>query len=147
GLSPSSLIPNPARERPSVQLPRPSTSVHVIQFQAQRALVSEHLRSLFGVSDIGVYDICRFHMGWIDEAGAPSDAGAGKMIRPLLCLAACSGFAEEERAVGAASALELLHAFSLVHDDIEDGDRARRHRPTVWALYGVPLAINAGDLL
>src|SRR5579875_1497065 len=147
GLSPSLLIPNPARERPSVQLSSQSTSVRVSQFHAQRALVSEHLRSLLGTSDVGVYDICRFHMGWIDEAGTPTNADAGKMIRPLLCLAACSGFGEDKRAVGVASAIELLHAFSLVHDDIEDGDRTRRDRPTVWALYGVPWAINAGDLL
>ena len=46
-----------------------------------------------------------------------------------------------------AAAVELGHNFSLVHDDIEDGDRERRHRPTLWALHGVPQAINTGDML
>src|SRR4029453_14127085 len=48
-------------------------------------------------------------------------------------------------AAPAGAAIELIHNFSLVHDDIEDGDEARRHRPTVWKLWGVPLAINVGD--
>jgi geranylgeranyl diphosphate synthase type I len=48
-------------------------------------------------------------------------------------------------ALPAAAAVEILHNFSLIHDDIEDGDRTRRHRPTLWTLWGVPQAINAGD--
>ncbi len=130
-----------------MQLQHQSTSLRADRYRAERDLVSERMRSLFASSDIGVYDMCRYHMGWIDESGAPTGEGAGKMIRPLLCLAACSGFGDATRAVGAAAALELLHSFSLVHDDIEDGDRERRHRPTVWARYGMPPAINAGDML
>ncbi len=52
-----------------------------------------------------------------------------------------------ERALPAAAALELLHNFSLIHDDIEDDSPTRRHRPTVWALWGRPQAINAGDAM
>ncbi|MCB0151800.1 MAG: polyprenyl synthetase family protein, partial [Caldilineaceae bacterium] len=51
------------------------------------------------------------------------------------------------QALPAAAAVEILHNFSLVHDDIEDGDETRRHRPTVWKLWGVPQAINAGDAM
>jgi geranylgeranyl diphosphate synthase type I len=130
-----------------VELQRQSTPVLLRQLQDQRDVISARLQSFFGAGDSGVYDICRYHMGWIDETGAPTGEGAGKMLRPLLCLAACAGYGEASRAVGVAAALELLHAFSLVHDDIEDGDRERRHRPTVWARFGVPLAINAGDML
>ena len=99
----------------------------------------------------GVYDLVSYHLGWTGADGAPNATPGGKMLRPLLCLAAARGYPDgaldDGSATDAAAALELLHAFSLVHDDIEDGDEMRRHRPTLWALRGVPLAINAGDCL
>ncbi|MEY3476166.1 MAG: hypothetical protein RLY65_566, partial [Pseudomonadota bacterium] len=70
----------------------------------------------------------------------------GKRLRPLIAILvseACGGSGEP--AVPVAVALELLHNFTLVHDDIEDGDATRHHRPTLWALWGEPQAINAGD--
>jgi len=88
----------------------------------------------------------RYHLGWADERLAPLDAPTGKRLRPLLCLLAaeaCGGKAET--ALPAAVALELLHNFTLIHDDIEDGDALRHHRPTLWKLWGEPQAINAGD--
>jgi geranylgeranyl diphosphate synthase type I len=66
----------------------------------------------------------------------------------MLCLLACDGcHGAWERALPAAAAVELLHNFTLIHDDIEDRDRTRRNRPTVWSLWGEPQAINAGDTL
>jgi geranylgeranyl diphosphate synthase type I len=105
------------------------------------------MRDALARYDGGVYELVAYHLGWRDEHGRPADSGAGKMLRPALCLAAASGYGDAADAADAAVALELLHAFSLVHDDIEDGDRERRHRPALWALRGVPLAINAGDCL
>src|SRR5256885_9832149 len=61
----------------------------------------------------------------------------------LLVYEALTG--DERRALPAAAAIELLHNFTLIHDDIEDQDPARHHRPTVWSVWGVPQAINAGD--
>jgi geranylgeranyl diphosphate synthase type I len=91
----------------------------------------------------GLYEMVRYHLG-LDGSGAP----AGKRIRPLLGLLAYASIAgDHARALPGAAAVELGHNFSLVHDDIEDGDRERRHRPTVWALHGVPQAINTGDIL
>jgi geranylgeranyl diphosphate synthase, type I len=91
----------------------------------------------------GVYEMVRYHVG-LDREGAPS----GKRIRPLLGLLAYASIAGDHlSALPGAAAVELGHNFSLVHDDIEDGDRERRHRPTLWALHGVPQAINAGDML
>jgi geranylgeranyl diphosphate synthase type I len=85
----------------------------------------------------------RYHLG-LDGSGAP----AGKRMRPLLGLLAYASIAGDyRRALPGAAAVELGHNFSLVHDDIEDGDRERRHRPTVWAVHGVPQAINTGDML
>src|SRR5437773_7332316 len=91
----------------------------------------------------GVYEMVRYHLG-LDGPGAVS----GKRIRPLLGLLAYASIAGDHRkALPGAAAVELGHNFSLVHDDIEDGDRERRHRPTLWAIWGVPMAINAGDAL
>jgi geranylgeranyl diphosphate synthase type I len=92
------------------------------------------------------YDMMQYHMGWVDEQFAPSNLPAGKRLRPILCLLACTETGgDAAQALPAAAALEILHNFSLVHDDIEDGDAMRRHRPTVWKLWGEPLAINVGD--
>jgi geranylgeranyl diphosphate synthase, type I len=91
----------------------------------------------------GVYEMVRYHLG-LDGHGASS----GKRMRPLLGLLAYASITGEYRAaLPGAAAVELGHNFSLVHDDIEDGDRERRHRPTLWALHGVPQAINSGDML
>lgn len=94
----------------------------------------------------GHYGMMRYHLGWLDEQLSPVEAPTGKRLRPLLCALAteaCGG--EARRAVPIAVALELLHNFTLIHDDIEDGDQIRHHRPTVWKLWGEAQAINAGD--
>jgi geranylgeranyl diphosphate synthase type I len=94
-------------------------------------------------STVGVYEMVRYHLG-LDGSGAP----AGKRMRPLLGLLAYASITGDyQRALPGAAAVELGHNFSLVHDDIEDGDRERRHRPTVWAVHGVAQAINTGDML
>jgi len=119
----------------------------VTWFDRYRALVADRLRDIFAPLRSPVYALCAYHLGWTDESGRALSGQAGKMLRPVLCLAACRGYGDPALAVHTGAALELLHAFSLAHDDIEDGDRERRHRPTLWALHGVPLALNAGDAL
>jgi len=90
-----------------------------------------------------VYEMIRYHLG-LDGVDGPR----GKRMRPLLGLLAYTSIAgEHTRALPGAAAVELGHNFSLVHDDIEDADRERHHRPTLWAVWGIPLAINAGDAL
>jgi geranylgeranyl diphosphate synthase, type I len=90
-----------------------------------------------------LYDMLAYHLG-ID---AP-DRTRGKRMRPLLGLLAYQSITGDyDSALPGAAAVELGHNFSLVHDDIEDGDTERHHRPTLWALWGVPLAINAGDAM
>lgn len=94
----------------------------------------------------GHYHIMQYHMGWRDTAMRPAEAPSGKRIRPMLCLMACAAAGGDPRhALPAAAGLELLHNFSLIHDDIEDNSTTRRHRPTAWALFGMPIACNAGD--
>jgi geranylgeranyl diphosphate synthase type I len=90
----------------------------------------------------------RYQLGWIEEQGRPLVVGGGKALRPSLLLLVCDGLGgDRSRALHLAAALELVHNFSLVHDDVQDGDRERRHHPTAWVLWGVPQAINLGDAL
>ncbi|MGA9532145.1 MAG: polyprenyl synthetase family protein [Anaerolineales bacterium] len=85
-----------------------------------------------------------FHFGWSDgDSGA-----AGKRIRPLLTTLTCSAAGGPWRAaLPAAAAVELVHNFSLIHDDIEDGSHTRRGRPTLWTRWSLPQALNTGDAL
>ncbi|MGZ8475251.1 MAG: polyprenyl synthetase family protein [Candidatus Limnocylindria bacterium] len=90
-----------------------------------------------------LYEMLAYHLG-LDSPTSPR----GKRMRPLLGLLAYQSLTGDYRpALPGAAAAELGHNFSLVHDDIEDADVERRHRPTLWAIWGVPLAINAGDAL
>lgn len=92
------------------------------------------------------HEMLTYHMGWTGEGAGPE--ATGKRIRPLLvllCTAACG--ADWQSARPAAAAVELVHNFSLVHDDIQDNSDRRRGRPTTWVKWGVPMAINVGDAL
>src|SRR6201988_3733058 len=92
--------------------------------------------------------VAAYHYGLADAQGNPVHVGRGKALRPALALlsARAAGVAPE-RGVSAAVAVELVHNFSLLHDDIMDGDTERRHRPTAWTVFGVGAAILAGDAL
>jgi geranylgeranyl diphosphate synthase type I len=95
-----------------------------------------------------LYGMLRYHLGWADEAFRPVQVYAGKRLRPCFLLLACEAQGGPWReAIPAAAAIELLHNFTLIHDDIEDRDEQRRGRPTLWTLWGVPQTINAGDAL
>ncbi len=112
-----------------------------IEAELHRAINSIHLPELGNF-----HHMLAYHLGWEGE-GAGQNA-TGKRIRPLLLLLTTSAAGGEwERALPAAAAVELVHNFSLIHDDIEDNSILRRGRPTVWQLWGVPLAINAGDAM
>jgi geranylgeranyl diphosphate synthase type I len=101
---------------------------------------------LDGNADATFVGMMRYQFGYVDEWLNPVPASPGKRFRPLLCLLACDFVGGRWReALTAAAAIELVHNFSLIHDDIEDRDPARRHRPTVWKVWGEPQAINVGD--
>ncbi|MGW0211572.1 polyprenyl synthetase family protein [Streptomyces sp. NPDC003233] len=89
-----------------------------------------------------------YHFGWITADGAPTSADAGKAVRPALALLSAEAVgAPPEVALPGAVAVELVHNFSLVHDDLMDGDEERRHRRTVWKLWGPSSAILTGDAM
>ena len=92
------------------------------------------------------YGMMRYHLGWTDAALQPIQANSGKRLRPLLCLLSCEAASGEPlQAIPAAAAVELIHNFSLVHDDIQDGSHFRRGRRAVWDLWGAAHGINVGD--
>ncbi|MGW7520499.1 polyprenyl synthetase family protein [Streptomyces sp. NPDC054796] len=89
-----------------------------------------------------------YHLGWLDADGRPAEGSAGKAVRPALCFAAAEAVGTDAQdAVPAAMAVQLVHEFSLLHDDIIDGDRTRRHRPAVWAAFGTSAGVLCGDAL
>lgn len=114
-------------------------------FQHYRNQIDIELSSILEGYQLPLYDMLRYHLGYLDVHGNPSSHSNGKALRSTLCLMTCEAVSGDfQRALPAAAALELVHNFSLIHDDIQDGDRERRHRPTVWAIHGQPQAINAG---
>ena len=97
-------------------------------------------------ADIGHASFMRYHLGWQDAAGQAIPAVGGKMLRPALCLVCCEAVGgDRQRAMPAAAALELVHNFTLIHDDIEDNSATRHGRDTLWRVAGIAQAINAGD--
>ncbi|MCL6735763.1 polyprenyl synthetase family protein [Streptomyces neyagawaensis] len=92
--------------------------------------------------------VAAYHFGWIDTRGNPAAGDGGKAVRPALAVmsAEVTGAAPEVGIPGAV-AVELVHNFSLLHDDLMDGDEQRRHRDTVWKAYDPAQAILVGDAL
>ena len=113
-----------------------------------RSLVAEYMRERTLPLSWLSGKMASYHMGWVDEAGRAQTVRTGKLVRPSLALWAstASGGAAED-ALPVAAAVEWFHNFTLVHDDIQDGDRKRHGRETVWSLWGASQAINAGDAL
>ncbi|HEY6406203.1 MAG TPA: polyprenyl synthetase family protein [Ktedonobacteraceae bacterium] len=109
-----------------------------------------------GATDLqAYYGQIQYHLGWVDASFSQVSSNPGKLLRPTLLLLAYEASGAQgldtttsdyvRRALPAAVAVELTHNFTLIHDDIEDGDAERRHRTTLWKLWGIPQAINTGD--
>ncbi len=118
-------------------------------FERYLPLIEAELRKTFAPFPFQLapfYGMMQYHLGWVDTSFAPTEGDAGKRLRPILCLLTCQASGgDAEQALPAAAAIELVHNFSLIHDDIEDKSHLRRGRPTVWKVWGAPQAINAGD--
>lgn len=112
-----------------------------------QTLVRPALQNAVRTLDPTLQEVVGYHLGWRDQHGRPTKHG-GKSVRPTLTLLAAQAVhAHTATAIPGAVAVELVHNFSLLHDDVMDGGTERRNRPTVWSLYGVPTAILAGDAL
>ncbi len=113
----------------------------------QQAIEEELKRQLTRLDEAHTqlyYEMMTYHMGWTGEGAGPK--ATGKRLRPLMLLlttAAVGG--DYQSALPGAAAIELIHNFSLLHDDIQDNSPTRRGRATAWTIWGVPQAINTGD--
>lgn len=131
--------------------------------ELRRAFLTRHTPLADGADQetlARIYGQIQYHLGWVDQQLRPADGHPGKLLRPCLLLlsyelAWAQGINSTNHtseislrpALPAAAAIELAHNFTLLHDDIQDGDVERRHRPTVWSLWGIPQAIMVGDAL
>lgn len=138
---------------PSLNTPENQAEALPGLFLRYRAQIAAALREELQPHDSSgdapaVYDMLRYYMGWADTDGNPIVATEGKFLRPTLCLFACQVTGGSiEQAMPAAVALELIHNFSLIHDDIQDQDETRHHRKTLWPLWGIPKSLVAGNVL
>lgn len=128
-----------------------------LQSTIQRALASSALQEANNLAPF--YGQMQYHLGWVDTNFLPVSSNPGKLMRPTLLLLAFEATGEHNhdaeseqhdsrhlsRALPAAASIELTHNFTLIHDDIEDSDSERRHRQTLWNVWGIPQAINTGD--
>ncbi|MGA5901049.1 family 2 encapsulin nanocompartment cargo protein polyprenyl transferase [Streptomyces venetus] len=122
----------------------------VMLLDRARTEVDPVLRAALGSLPGPMRRIAHYHFGWEHADGSPAEGGAGKAIRPALVLAAAAALGGSEAragAVRAAAAVELVHNFTLLHDDVMDRDATCRHRPTAWTVFGDAGAILAGDTL
>lgn len=118
--------------------------------ELMRPAIQSQLRSIIPAvpeSETGTLPyMLSYQLGWVGEGAGPQ--AQGKQIRPLMVLfAADAGGGNWQHALPAAGAVELLHNFSLIHDDIQDGSPTRRGRPTIWKRWGEAQAINTGDAM
>ena len=113
--------------------------------------VEAEMRDIFQLRDSSsdlFYSMMHYHMGWVDEDLSPLEVKSGKRVRPLLCLLSCAAAGGDWRqAIPAAASIEIIHNFSLVHDDIQDESPTRRGRKTLWQIWGSSQAINTGDAM
>ena len=128
-----------------------------LQSTIKRALASSALHEESNLAPF--YGQMQYHLGWVDTNFSSVSNNPGKLLRPTLLLLAFEATGEHNddtqtkqhnashlrRALPAAASIELTHNFTLIHDDIEDGDSERRHRSTLWNVWGIPQAINTGD--
>ena len=115
-------------------------------FARYQPSIDRALRSELENYDSDICDTHRYHMGWADADGKEIVATQGKRLRPTMALLGADAVdGDPSYALPVATALEFVHNFSLIHDDIEDRDRFRHHRPTVWVVWGDENAIVSGN--
>lgn len=114
-----------------------------------RSAIQQAMRAAFPQTEARVatfYAMQEYHLGWRDTDLQPASFDPGKLLRPQLALLACCAVGgQAETALPLAAGIQLIHDFSLIHDDIEDNSDTRRGRVTVWKQWGLAQGINAGD--
>ncbi|WP_394829196.1 polyprenyl synthetase family protein [Pendulispora albinea] len=132
------ITASPVREHPHLR----------VNLETAAALVEPSVRAAVDRLPDQEKAIAGYQFGWWDREGVPTPGNGGKGIRPaLVLLSTAAARAAIEQAIGAAVSIELVHNFSLLHDDIMDGDIKRRSRPSAWLVYGKKAALLTGDAL
>jgi geranylgeranyl diphosphate synthase, type I len=117
-------------------------------FERYHAEIDAEISEIIDERESHLYDMLRYHLGWMDSKGRVRKRSNGKAVRPTLCLLVCEAVGGAyQPALPAAAAVELVHNYSLIHDDIQDDDAERHHQPTVWRVWGKAQAINAGTVM
>ncbi|GAA5042595.1 family 2 encapsulin nanocompartment cargo protein polyprenyl transferase [Streptomyces similanensis] len=149
--APATAFPRPAPGGPGgAPAAAPDGHDAAVILDRARSYVDPELRSAVASLPSSLRRVAGYHFGWEHADGTPATGNAGKAIRPALVLAAAEaigGARGRAAAARAAAAVELVHNFTLLHDDVMDRDTTRRHRPTVWTVFGDPDAILTGDAL
>jgi geranylgeranyl diphosphate synthase type I len=119
--------------------------------QDVRVTIQEEMRAAFPAAEQRVWDFYamqEYHLGWRDVDLKPASFDPGKLLRPQLSMLACQLVGGDiEQAMPLAAGIQLIHDFTLIHDDIEDDSDTRRGRTTVWKQWGIAHGINAGDAM
>ena len=107
-------------------------------------IISDYLKSSVLSYDGDISKYINNYFGWEDKDLVNSYLG--KAFRPALCIALCDSLSGDiNAALPCSISVELVHNFSLIHDDIEDNDKLRRHKPTLWTIWGIPKALITGN--
>ena len=116
------------------------------RYDVYRKGVEEELRSLFDGREGFLYNLLRYHLGWVDQQGMPLDDVAALHFQGAVALTACEALgADFGLALPAAAGVELVHNFTLVHGEVQAGRAEDTDRPSIWWVWGPAQAINAGD--
>ena len=116
------------------------------RYQAYQQAVDQELRSVFDGREGFLYDVLRYHLGWVDRQGTPVDYPRAFHFQSLLSLLCCEAVSGDyQPALPAAAAVELVYNFTLVHGDVQSNRSESQERPSIWWIWGPAQAINAGD--
>ena len=108
--------------------------------------LDEELRKSFEGEEGLLQNMLRYQLGWVDEHGTTLSGPSGELVHPVLCLLSCEVLlGDYGPALPAAAAVELVHNYSLIHEDVQAGSPNRGQRPSIWWVWGPGQAINAGD--
>lgn len=111
-------------------------------------IIEKSLKQRIPKNNSEVYRTLQYSMGWIDKNGNKQNKSLGKSLRASLCLFACEAtHGSYNASIPAAAAIELIHKFSLIHDDIQDKDQFRHNQATLWHVWGIPKALISGNIL
>ncbi len=118
----------------------------ISKYDEYRQRIEEELRDIFEGRDGFLYNLLRYHLGWVDQQGRPQDGGPTLHFQGAVALVVCEALGADCRpALAAAAGVELVHHFTLVHGEVQEGRAEQPDRPSIWWVWGPAQAINAGD--